>query len=552
MYNKNEELIVTISDQGINGEGIGKIDGYALFVKDTVIGDTVKVKIMKAKRNYAFAKLIEIIEPSDRRIEPKCPVASRCGGCQLQAMDYRWQLKFKEEKVYNNIKRIGGIEDFEMKPIIGMEEPFYYRNKAQFPVGTNKDGDILYGFYAGRTHSIIAMDSCMLGICPEERDVNSQIMNIIKTFMMLENIKAYDEKTGKGLVRHVLIRIGKKTNQIMVCLVINGEKIPKEDILVKHLLEVEGMVDVSLSVNKEKNNVIMGTKIIRLHGPGYIEDYIGDVKFRISPLSFFQVNPTQTEKLYDKALEYAGLTGNETVWDLYCGIGSISLFLAKSAKKVLGVEIIPEAIEDAKINAQINGIENVEFMVGAAEDVVPKYFDAHQGEPECQPDVIVVDPPRKGCDEKLLETMILMGPKKIVYVSCDSATLARDLKWLAEKGYQLVEVTPVDQFPQTVHVETCVLLSKLKSTPSIEVEIDLDEMGLTKAESKATYEEIKTYVKEKYNFKVNNLYIAQVKRKHGIIERLNYNVGEGKARVPYVTPEKEQAIEDALRHFQMI
>ncbi len=460
MYRKNEELIVTISDQGINGEGIGKIEGYALFVKDTVIGDKVRVKIMKAKKNYAFARLIEIIEPSDKRVEPKCPVASKCGGCQLQAMDYEWQLKFKEEKVYNNIKRIGGIDDFEMKPIIGMDEPFYYRNKAQFPVGTNKEGDIVYGFYAGRTHSIIEMNSCMLGLCPKENDVNSHIMNIIKTFMKLENIKAYDEKTGRGLVRHVLIRIGKKTNQIMVCLVINGDKLPKSDLLVNQLLEIDGVTDISLSINKEKNNVIMGNKIINLYGPGYIEDYIGDVKFRISPLSFFQVNPVQTEKLYNKALEYAGLTGNETVWDLYCGIGSISLFLAKKAKKVLGVEIIPQAIEDAKINAQINGIDNAEFLVGAAEDVVPKYFEEHKGAPECKPDVIVVDPPRKGCDEKLLDTMVLMEPKRIVYVSCDSATLARDLKWLDGNGYKVEEVTPCDQFPQTVHVETIVALHR--------------------------------------------------------------------------------------------
>lgn len=460
MFEKNEILEVEIIDQGSTGEGIGKVDGYALFVKDTVIGDVVKAKIMKAKKNYAFARLMEIVKTSPNRIEPLCPVARSCGGCQLQAMNYQEQLRFKADKVYNNIKRIGGIEDFEMKPIMGMEEPFYYRNKAQFPVGKNKEGKIVTGFYAGRTHSIIDMDSCMLGLRVDGQDLNQQVMDIVKEYMVSEGVEPYDEVTHKGLIRHVLIRIGKATNQVMVCVVINGKGLPNSQLLIDKLMEMPGMTDISLSINREKSNVIMGTEIINLYGPGYIEDYIGDVKFRISPLSFFQVNPVQTEKLYGKALEYAGLTGNETVWDLYCGIGSISLFLAKNAKKVIGVEIIPEAIEDAKVNAQINGIENAEFLVGAAEDVVPQYFEEHKNEAECRPDVIVVDPPRKGCDEKLLETMVQMAPERIVYVSCDSATLARDLKWLSENGYKLMEVTPCDMFGQTIHVESVCLLVK--------------------------------------------------------------------------------------------
>lgn len=462
MFSKNDILTVEIIDLGTTGEGIGKIDGYALFVKDTVIGDVVKVKIMKAKKNYAFAKLIEVVTPSPNRVVPLCPVAKNCGGCQLQAMSYQEQLRFKADKVYNNIKRIGGIEDFEMKPIIGMEDPFYYRNKAQFPVGRNKEGKIVTGFYAGRTHSIIDIDRCMLGICPDGVDVNRQVMDIMKAFMEIEGVKPYDEVSGKGLVRHVLIRIGRATKQVMVCIVVNGNRIPKEELLIEKLLTVPGMTDISLSVNCARNNVIMGTEIISLYGSGYIEDNIGDVKFRISPLSFFQVNPVQTKKLYDKALEYADLSGSETVWDLYCGIGSISLFLAKKAKKVIGVEIIPAAIDDAKMNAKINHIDNVEFLVGAAEDVVPKYFEEHKDTPECKQDVIVVDPPRKGCDSKLLETMVQMAPKRIVYVSCDSATLARDLKWLSTNGYQLVEVTPCDQFGQTVHVEVvCWLVKKV-------------------------------------------------------------------------------------------
>lgn len=478
MFNKNDILEVEIIDQGTTGEGIGKIEGYALFVKDTVIGDVVRVKIMKAKKNYAFAKLVEVVKPSPYRVEPVCPKAGSCGGCQLQAMNYQQQLKFKEEKVYNNIKRIGGITEFEMKPIMGMEElclkgkeengPFHYRNKAQFPVGVNREGQIVSGFYAGRTHSIVEIDSCALGMQRDESqaesDVNARVMEIVKTFMEVRGITPYDEKSHKGLVRHVLIRIGAKTGQVMVCVVINGDNLPYFQELVEQLLTIQGMSDISININKEKNNVILGKKIVSLYGLGYIEDYIGDVKFRISPLSFFQVNPTQTEKLYGKALEYAGLTGNETVWDLYCGIGSISLFLAKSAKKVIGVEIVPEAIRDARINAEINGIENAEFLVGAAEEVVPKYFEEHHGEAECRPDVIVVDPPRKGCDEVLLKTMVQMAPERIVYVSCDSATLARDLKWLEGNGYKVKEVTPCDMFGQTVHVESVVLMSKENPT----------------------------------------------------------------------------------------
>lgn len=488
MFQKNDVLEIEITDQGTNGEGIGKTEGYALFVKDTVMGDVVRVKIMKVKKNYGFAKLLEIITPSPYRVAPLCPKASSCGGCQLQAMNYQQQLRFKQDKVYNNIRRIGGITDFEMKPIMGMEElciagkeengPFHYRNKAQFPVGVNRDGEIVSGFYAGRTHSIVEMEACALGMkSASGEDVNGQVMRKIKTFMKRWNIKPYDEKSHTGVVRHVLIRMGAKTNQIMVCVVINSGQLPHAQELVEELLTIPGMHDISLNINREKSNVILGRKIIKLYGAGYIEDYIGDVKFRISPLSFFQVNPTQTEKLYGKVLEYAKLTGKETVWDLYCGIGSISLFLARSAKKVMGVEIVPEAVRDAEINARINGMENVRFLTGAAEDVVPEYFEQHQGEAECAPDVIVADPPRKGCDQALLKTMVEMAPKRMVYVSCDSATLARDLKWLGEHGYQLMEVTPCDMFGQTVHVETVALLSKLKTDKHIEVELEMDELG---------------------------------------------------------------------------
>ena len=563
MFNKNDIIEIEIIDQGTTGEGIGKVDGYALFVKDAVIGDVVKVKIMKAKKNFAFAKLLEVVKPSPYRVEPLCPVANRCGGCQLQAMNYKQQLEFKEKKVYNNIKRIGGIEDFEMKPIIGMKElavkgyedngPFHYRNKAQFPVGMDREGNIVSGFYAGRTHSIISVDNCLLGI-EKDGDVNGTVMHIVKTFMNIYNIKPYDEKTHKGLVRHVLIRIGAFTNEIMVCVVINGNKLPHSQELVEQLLQIDGMTSICLNVNKEKSNVILGKEIINMYGKDYIEDYIGDVKFRISPLSFFQVNPIQTEKLYNKALEYANLTGKETVWDLYCGIGSISLFLAKAAKKVIGVEIVPEAIDNARENDAINGMENTEFLVGAAEEVVPKYFDEHKNQPECKPDVIVVDPPRKGCDQVLLDTIVKMNPERIVYVSCDSATLARDLKWLEEHGYKLKEATPCDMFGQTVHVETVALLSKLSDVKdNIEVTVDMDEMDVTSAESKATYEEIKNYVLKIYGLKVSNLYISQIKRKCGIEVGKTYNLPKSEgSRQPQCPIEKEKAIMDALKHFGMI
>lgn len=562
MFNKNDIIEIEIIDQGTTGEGIGKVDGYALFVKDAVIGDVVKVKIMKAKKNFAFAKLLEVVKPSPYRVEPLCPVANRCGGCQLQAMNYKQQLEFKEKKVYNNIKRIGGIEDFEMKPIIGMKElavkgyedngPFHYRNKAQFPIGLDREGNIVSGFYAGRTHSIISVDNCLLGI-EKDGDVNGTVMHIVKTFMNIYNIKPYDEKTHKGLVRHVLIRIGAFTNEIMVCVVINGNKLPHSQELVEQLLQIDGMTSICLNVNKEKSNVILGKEIINLYGKDYIEDYIGDVKFRISPLSFFQVNPIQTEKLYNKALEYANLTGKETVWDLYCGIGSISLFLAKAAKKVIGVEIVPEAIDNARENAAINGMENTEFLVGAAEEVVPKYFDEHKNQPECKPDVIVVDPPRKGCDQVLLDTIVKMNPERIVYVSCDSATLARDLKWLEEHEYKLKEATPCDMFGQTVHVETVVLLSRKTPDDTIEVDLDLDELDITAAESKATYQEIKDYVLKEFGLKVSTLYISQIKRKCGIDVGEHYNISQKEnQKVPQCPKEKEDAIRAALEHFAMI
>jgi len=490
---KNDMAVIEITDIGVNGEGIGKVDGYTLFVKDAVIGDKAEVKVMKAKKNYGYARLMRVIEPSEDRVEPRCPFARKCGGCQIQEMSYERQLAFKAQKVRGNLERLGGFDkellEQVTEPILGMDEPFGYRNKAQFPFGTDRDGNPVTGFYAGRTHDIIANTDCALGV-----PVNQKLLEIILEFMRAEHIPAYDEKTGKGLIRHVLIRFGFTTKEIMVCLVINGTEIPQSEKLVEKLAAVRGMTSITISPNTRRTNVIMGETYEILWGQGFITDYIGNVRYQISPLSFYQVNPVQTEKLYSQALEYADLKGGETVWDLYCGIGTISLFLAQKAGQVYGVEIIPQAIEDAKKNAEINGIANAEFFVGKAEEVLPEYYAEyarrHGGE-NARADVIVVDPPRKGCDPALLETIVKMAPERVVYVSCDPATLARDLKVLCGNGYELEKVRPVDMFPETVHVEVVCLLSKLKTYKHIDVELEMDELDLTAAESKATYAEIK-------------------------------------------------------------
>lgn len=463
-FKKDDCVTLEIEDIGTGGEGIGKADGYTLFVKDAIIGDVIEAKVIKAKRNYGYGRLMKIIKPSADRVEPKCPVARQCGGCQLQQMSYEAQLRYKEKLVRDNLERIGGIVDYEMYPVIGMENPYHYRNKAQFPVGRDKNGSLVMGFYAGRTHCIIDNTECCIGA-----KVNVEIMAAVRQYMEDNNVSAYDEKTGRGLVRHVLIRTGFHTGQIMVCMVINGSSLPEEDKLVNTLAAIGGMTSVMVNENRENTNVILGRECRTLWGKSYIEDSICGIMYRISPLSFFQVNPVQTEKLYIKAMEYADLQGNETVWDLYCGIGTISLFLASKAKKVYGVEIVPEAIEDAKSNALRNGINNAEFFVGKAEEVVPAFYEdmrakAELGDAEAKrsitPDVVVVDPPRKGCDEVLLDTIVKMSPSRVVYVSCDSSTLARDLKYLSENGYKVEKVQPVDQFGHTVHVESVVLLTK--------------------------------------------------------------------------------------------
>ena len=543
-YRKNDIVTLEIVDCGTDGEGIGKADGFTVFVKDAVIGDTITAKIMKAKKNYGYGRLMEILKPSPYRVEPVCLSARQCGGCQLQAVSYEEQKVFKEKKLRGHLERIGGFTEFPMEPLIGMDDPYHYRNKAQFPVGRNKEGRIVTGFYAGRTHAIIENRDCALGI-PQNKDVLDRVIAHMEKY----NIAPYDEATGKGLVRHIFVRYGFFTGELMVCLIINGQDLPHQRELVEKLCEIPGMTSISLNMNKKRSNVILGDKVKTIWGEDYITDKIGDISYEISPLSFFQVNPKQTWKLYSKALEYADLHGEETVWDLYCGIGTISLFLAQKAKFVRGVEIVPAAIEDAKRNAQINHIENVEFFVGKAEEVLPREYEKNG----VYADVIVVDPPRKGCDEMLLKTILKMQPKRVVYVSCDSATLARDLRFLCDNGYELKKVCGVDQFPQTVHVETVCLLGKRKPDATIEIDLDLNELDATSAELKATYQEIKDYVLKEFGLKVSSLYISQVKRKCGIEVGENYNLPKSEnARVPQCPKEKEEAIKAALEYFAMI
>lgn len=556
VFQKNQIYTVKIEDIGTEGEGIGKIEGFSLFVKDALPGDVAKVRLTKVKKNYAYARLEEVLTPSPDRAEPPCPFHRQCGGCQIQALSYEKQLAFKQSKVENNLVRIGGFPAETvrevMEPIIGMDEPWRYRNKAQYPFGYGKNGELVTGFYAGRTHSIIANTDCLLGAVE-----NKEILEIILDHMKRYQVPAYREETGEGLIRHVLIRKGFSSGELMVCIVINRRKesefaekelthsrqetmcagdgrtfydsgqekrdvreeqaerkqrdlawIPEQNKLADRLAMVHGMTSISVNFNHEMTNVIMGAETVTIWGRDKIRDtmhlfYVDgeefvktdrSVTYEISPRSFYQVNSVQAEKLYSTALDYAGLTGKETVWDLYCGIGTISLFLAQAAGQVYGVEVIPEAVEDARENARKNGIGNAEFFVGEVEKVLPEFYERERekvrtigkerktadvsgagiaGKAEdrtegsladredmCHPDVIVVDPPRKGCDEVCLQTILKMKPERVVYVSCDPATLARDLKMLCEGGYELKRGRVCDQFCQGVHVETVVLMSR--------------------------------------------------------------------------------------------
>ncbi|MBB6215854.1 23S rRNA (uracil1939-C5)-methyltransferase [Anaerosolibacter carboniphilus] len=448
---KNKIYEVHIDDIGHNGEGIGRIEGFTVFVQGGVPGDDLRVKIELVKKNYAVGKIIKLVAPSPSRIIPVCPIADTCGGCQTQHIDYKEQLRLKTNTVKANIERIGKLEGVLIHDTLGMEEPSRYRNKAQFPVG-NLDNEVAIGFYKKGTHEIVNTSSCYI-----QHEVNDRIVEVLREYMERYKVSAFDEENGMGLIRHILTKVGFTTGEIMIVLITNRRKIPHQEELIQALIsEVPEIKSIVQNINMKKTNRILGDECITLFGDDKIVDYIGSLKFHISALSFFQVNPMQTKVLYEKALEYAGLTGEETVFDVYCGIGTISLFLAQKAKKVYGIEIVDAAIEDAKENARINGVENAEFFVGKAEEVVPRLYKKG-----ITADVVVVDPPRKGCEEEVLDTIVKMNPKRVVYVSCNPSTLARDLKYLDERGYRTVEVQPVDMFPHTTHCEAVVKIERV-------------------------------------------------------------------------------------------
>ena len=446
---KNETYIVDIIDMGSEGQGICKIDGFTVFVPGALESERCKILIVNVRKNFAFGKLIEIIQSSPFRVKPVCPIIKRCGGCSIQHISYGAQLEFKTKRVKDAVERIGKIKDVKILPAIGMKDPYNYRNKAQFPVGIDKNG-VAIGFYAQRSHDIINCDSCKI-----QHPVCDKVILVVRDFIKEFGISTYNEKTNKGLIRHLLIRTGFSTGEVMVCFVVNGAQIPNADILIERLAKIEGMTSIVINTNRIRTNVILGDKTKTLYGKDYITDFIGNVKFEISPLSFFQVNPMQTEVLYNKVIEFADLKGDENVLDIYCGIGSISLFLAKKAKEVLGVEIIPEAVNDARKNAVINEITNAKFEIGSAEDIV--LIAAKEG---FAADVVVVDPPRKGCDIEVINSLLKIKPEKIVYVSCEPSTFARDAQILCENGYKVEIIQPVDQFCHTTHVECVVLMSR--------------------------------------------------------------------------------------------
>ena len=657
-YKKNELIILEITDLTEEGQGVGKKDGLVFFVKDSVMGDVVEAKILKVKKNYAYAKVEKLLEASPYRITPLCPVAGKCGGCQLQHLSYEKELAWKEDRIAQSLIRIAGIPEEEVRGkgegILGGKTE-RYRNKAQYPVQNGKElhveteqigensildrkektakncivdgkregninsmsvvrkelSGLKMGFYGFHSHRIIESEDCLINSAE-----NPLILNCIKEWAREYQISGYEEETGKGLLRHIFLRKGFSTGEILLCLVLNGKSLPHGKELWERLqglslsaeegdlqreadipcgMDVQSGVDVRcgvdvhcgtdipygmdvqskvndhcwkngtvqgrivglcVNINEGRDNAILGRETRCLYGKDSIEDKIGELSFSISVPSFYQVNPAQTEKIYGKALEYAALTGEETVWDCYCGIGTISLFLAQKAKQVYGLEIVPEAIENAKKNAEKNGLHNTEFYVGAAEEVLPKWVEEQKREGKDVGhlvDVVSLDPPRKGCDEACLSAVLELSPKRIVYVSCDPGSLARDMKYLRESGYVLEKWVGIDNFSRSGHVETVALLSKLDVDKHIDVEIKLDELDLTSAESKASYAQIKEYILEKFDLKVSTLYIAQIKKKCGIVLREHYNKSKKEKQIiPQCTPEKEEAIMDALRHFKMI
>lgn len=543
MLAKNQCFEMTCDAFGQDAQGVCRHEGMAVFVPGLLPGERALVRIVKPEKRYAFGRVEKLLEKSPSRAEPFCPIYKRCGGCVCQHMTYEASLSFKRQQVQDLLQRVGGLS-IEVPPVWGMAHPFGYRNKGAYPVAQT-DGAPACGFFAPRSHDLVPLPE---GGCTIQGEDSAKATQAVLSWMRENSVPAYDEQTGRGLVRHIMTR-STTSGELMVVVVVTRADIPKASRLIELLrAAVPGLCSICLSVNSRRTNVILGTDIRVLWGKAAMEDTLCGLRFSVSPLSFFQVNPRQTERLYGLALEYAGLTDAETVVDAYCGAGTISLLLAQKAKKVIGIEIVPEAIQNANENAAHNGIANAEFHVGATEELLPKLV-----ENGLRPDVIVLDPPRKGCDPAVLQAIIAAAPKRVVYVSCGAPTLARDARLLAEGGYAAEKVQCVDMFCWTGAVETVMSLVQQKPDDIVKVGIDADELAVTKAESKATYGEIQAHVKEQTGLNVTPLYIAQVKRKHGIIERECYNKPRSEdAKQPQCPLDKEAAIVEALKFYGLI
>ncbi|WP_198439481.1 23S rRNA (uracil(1939)-C(5))-methyltransferase RlmD [Aerococcus urinae] len=540
---KNQILDVTITDLTYEGMGVAKIDRYPLFIQNALVGEDCQVKVVKVLKKFAFAIVLERYNDADSRVPLRDENGLRTGTMPLQHMAYPAQLAFKRQQVVNSLQKQGLLEQTEVLETIGMEEPWHYRNKAQIPIG-QADGQLYTGFYRKGSHKLVPMTDYQIQL-PGIDQTLQKVLAILNQYP----ISAYDEDAHQGLLRHLIVRQGYYTGQIMLVIVINGQNLPEEDEIVDTLkAQIPDLVSIVFNINQKNTNVILGQDQRVVYGEDAYEDRMFDLRFKISSKSFFQVNTSQAEKLYHQALTAADLKGDEVVVDAYCGIGTISLCLAQSAKEVYGVEVVSDAIDQARENAQINGLDNVTFKAGKAEEVIQDWVQAG-----LKPDVVVVDPPRKGLAEDFIQSVLEVQPEKIVYVSCNPATLARDLVKFVDQGYQLGKVQPVDMFPQTHHVESVALLSKLNTEHHLDIEIGEDELSEIDFSKDATYGEIKKFVLDKYGLKVSSLYIAQIKRKHGLIERENYNFSKKEnQRVPNCPEEKEKAIEDALEHFGMI
>ena len=539
MLIKNQIYETVVTDYTTEGQGIAHVEGCAVFVPNAVAGEKIRLRIEVAKKNWAAGKIVEILERSPHRINRECPVAKLCGGCDFWHIDYEEETRLKAERVRNCLNRLGG-ENLESVPILAAPTCHGYRNKAQYPVASKKSRAYA-GFFKAGTHEVVENERCL--ILPEETDL---VKSVVMDYVNQNHVSVYDEVAHKGLLRHIYVRRGAVSKQILVCLVINGRSIPKAHELVARLKKIPGFTTLVLSVNTKKGNAVLGDEFLTIHGPGYIEDTLCGLNFRLSPRSFYQVNHHQAQRLYEAAISQAEITKNDTVLDLYCGVGTITLAMASAAGRVYGVEVIPQAVEDAKDNAARNGITNAEFFCG----------DAGQAALELerkgiQADVVIVDPPRKGLNADTIEALARFAPRRIVYVSCDPATLGRDVALLKERGYAVKNAMAADLFPRCSHVETIVLLGRKDIHERIKFDVNVEDLH-GRASATATYPEIKAYVLEKFGLKVSSLYIAQIKEKCGLDKRENFNIGEGKSRPLICPPEKEQAIMDAFRHFGMI